>query len=1667
MSYNKRQVFDDNLEAIRTYYDITSKEREITKEDIEKISKYKGFGGLKVILLNTNDITNWSNEDLQLKTKVEELNELLKKIYGESSEKVIKELKTSVLTAFYTPEPIVKTIVEEIKRATGGEIGNILEPSAGMGIFMKEIKNSGIKSKVDAYEKDILTSSLLKCIAGEGTKVYAGGFETTDSKDESYDLVISNIPFGNYNVFDVDFVRSKNPIKRESCRKIHNYFFLKAIDKVRDGGIVAFITTRGTSDTEENESIRREMMKQCRLVSAIRLPNNLFNESGTSVGSDLIILQKDSEKKRNDEIEKRFVIVEDIKGKKNNGYLREKYNIIFDKGEIGKDMYGKECFNFYVDTIENANKQLKQFLERDMRNRFNYSLYQSKKNIENKNNDLYKGTLFDIRNTFIPENIDEIKPHYAEGVYIIQNGKVGVIKYDKEKEQYLFHPENGSMSESLKMEQYIKVREAYLELIKNEERDKIEYVGLRQKLNEEYNLFVKRYGIINDSKNINIISRDLLFRDVIGLEYYDKESKQWEKADVFLKPVSFKKEGKVESEIDALTASLNKYGKVNLNYMSVLLDKDWKEIVNKLENKIILNPVTNEYELRDVYLSGDIYKKIREIKGMYKNEETMPKEVLSTIRELEKVRPKEIPIEDIKISLGERWIKEEVYEKFANELFGLPDGTVRIFYDKGNDDYKVDESENSWGKYLIKRNWEINDKWAVRGEKRGYNGLSLLEHAIMNSCPTINKKTEDGRIVPDKEKMEDIARKIELMRKIFEEWVISDKNPYKDELQKEYNEKYNNYRPTVWDGSFLKFSDIKYGEKIKELYPSQKDAIWMLLCNQGGIVDHVVGGGKTVIMCVAAHEMKRLGISNKPMIIAMKNNIVDVVKRYKELYPNDKILYTGKDDFSKNNRERMLNSIRNNDYDCIIITHDNFKMIPQSERIEKKYLERELLDIEANFNCAKERGASKRVIKDMLKAIENNKSRILEIETRLKEQKDNVIDFEKMGIDMLFVDESHIFKNLKFTTKNSQTGGIGNPRGSDRAINLKMAAMTIQEKRGRDLGLVFLSGTTISNSLSELFLIEKYMRPRELEEKNLYNFDAWAEMYAIKTRELEVNVTGQLEVKERFRYYKKVPELAAKYASITHYQTAEMIGLDRPKLDEKFIMLEPTEDQKEFIQRLIRFVKNDDPGEINKFYDDRQMKGKMLIASDLANKMSIDMRLVDEKYDDDPGQKIWKAAEIIKKELDESNSYRGTVLVFCDISTPKKDQWNVYQDLKEKLIDKGVNENEIRYIHEFETDEKKNEIFDQVNKGQVRVLIGSTGKMGVGLNVQERVVAMVHLDIPWKPSDLEQRIGRGQRTGNWAAKEFRGNTVKNYIIGMKMDAFRLNTVQNKQMFINQIKNSSITQRVIDDGVYDEKTGISRGEYVAMLIGDKDLMERAKLERVLIDLEQNRNSYIREIGKMKDEIKALEKQRENIKQIVEKGIEDVGVLNKNIERNEKGEMKNIIKLNSEAINVKNEKEIGKIVLERIKNMPSNGEYEELGEMAGLKVVVKKERIITSEGSKNDIKVGIKGNQIYVYRKGMMPENPERINLYLQKATENVIEIYQRNENALKEIENKIQKVSENVNKKWEKEELYQSIKEKFNEVDKRIKEKIEKGIVENESKVVEKEPALGYNNTEIK
>lgn len=1856
MAFNRKAKLRDNIEAIKTVFTLDREHRAATPKEREALERYCGFGGLKCILhpaASLADAVHWSASDLELFPLTVELHSLIRENSASETEykRYMDSLKSSVLTAFYTPKEVTE-VLADVLHENGINPSRLLDPSAGQGAFMAAFARHNPSADVMAFEKDLLTGKLLSHLYPD-QKVRTEGFEKIEKPFTNYfDMAASNIPFGDVAVFDPEYTRSKDLRRRSAAKAIHNYFFLKGLDTVKDGGIVAFITSQGVLDAPSNSPVRMEMLWQADLLSAIRLPNNLFVESAnTEVGSDLIILQKNTAKT---ELSQEEMLLASSQIMENEGVVANDYfkrhpeHIIHTEEKLDTNPYGQPAMVYlHEGGVQGIAADLQKMLSEDILQRFDRTKYmgiasepspkveyetqvkeptvsveqyrepvvpvakvyqEDKPEIEAPVMSLYdlfgfteterkqvqtkgkkkNGTHKSPPNTstqpklsmqevakkpevVIPaleiqpvrteseavysainweenpplngfyemmmdltlenraelrrlgeervlkkagvinekqqaepqekqpeklqekpqENLHEklqertplkvetlprgeakpkeetrfeenenteprpfskeLKPHHREGSLVEENNHQ--IGYLKGVTRYgaTFHPLKLEGMQKEKARLYISLRDSYQQLYKYEAETHEENKQYRNHLNTYYDEFVMRYGNLNAKQNAKLILMDASGRDLLSLER--TEEGLFAKADIFDHPVSFSVNEitQVDTPEEALSASLNRYGGINLEYMQSLSGNSTDELIENLKGRIYFNPLVDNYEIKDRFIAGNVVEKAEQI-GNWQKENSADARVTESLAALQEATPRKITFDELDFNFGERWIPTGIYSAYMTHLYGTD---VKIAYSDTLDEFSA--SCNSC-------NAKITKQYSVEGYYKTYDGMNLLKHALHNTAPDMFRsigKDDNGNDIKvrDSEGIQLANSRIDEIRNGFTDWLVEQSPEFKDRLTDLYNRKFNCFVRPQYDGSHQNFPDLdlkalenKYG--ITGVYPSQKDCVWMLKQNGGGICDHEVGTGKTLIMCMAAHEMKRLGLAHKPMIIGLKANVAEVAECYRTAYPNARILYASEKDFSKANRVKFFNNIKNNDYDCVIMSHDQFGKIPQSPELQQRILQAELDTVEENLDVLRKQG--KDISRGMLKGLEKRKhnltAKLEDITYNISSRTDDVVDFKQMGIDHLFVDESHQFKNLMFNTRHDRVAGLGNSEGSQKALNMLYAIRTIQERTGKDLGATFLSGTTISNSLTELYLLFKYLRPKELERQDIHCFDAWAAIFAKKTTDFEFSVTNNIVQKERFRYFIKVPELAAFYNEITDYRTAEDVGVDRPEKNEILHNIPPTPQQEEFIQKLMEFAQTGNAELLGRApLSGTEEKAKMLIATDYARKMALDMRMIDpEKYEDHPNNKASHCAKMLADYYHRYDEQKGTQFVFSDLGTYQPGIWNVYGEIKRKLIeDYGIPAKEIRFIQESKSQKARKSVTDAMNDGKVRILFGSTSMLGTGVNAQRGCVAIHHCDTPWRPSDLSQRDGRGVRKGNEVAKLYADNKVDViiYAVEKSLDSYKFNLLHCKQTFITQLKSGAMGARTIDEGTMDEKSGMNFSEYMAILSGNTDLLDKAKLEKKIAALESERKTFNKAKVESEWTLKARMSDIANNKVIIKNMTTDYETFLSKVQTDKDGNKLNPIKL--DGLEATDDKSIGTKLQDIAQHAFTGGVYIRIGELYGFPICV----ITETSNTNQQNRFIIEGNYKYKYNNGFVAmSDTKAAAMNFLNALERIPQSIEQYKERTAEIEKDIPVLQEVASKTWKKEEDLKQLKSESAALDRKIQLELAPPVPQQEGQI---------------
>jgi N12 class adenine-specific DNA methylase len=1786
MSYNSQQKLQDNIAAIRIALEFNQQQK-LSDAQVLSLKKYSGFGGLKAVLFPDGNIETWkalnaSKQDLKLHPQITELHSLLKQHFNKKEyDERIFSIRNSILTAFYTPD-IVPSTLFNILKGKGIEPKSIYEPSSGAGIFVTHAAEAFLELKnITAVEKDLLTGKILTALGSSlsvPVSVQVKGFQETDNDENGrFDLIVSNIPFGNFKIFDEAY-RDEN-----LSDKIHNYFFVKGLDKIKDGGLLAYITTDAFLNSPSNKIAREYIFNHADFISLNVMPDNLMKETGnTEAPSHLLIIQKNSNKQSLTENEELLIATTEQQnefGKYSlNQYISLHPEIILgNQIKPGKDQYGKahetiwqtgdmnliapqlaetigkgidERFDktafdlsivkeeiakgkqltytampenkpdnssvqlglFDIAPTANANRALAYLTNLDITvvdkktarianiirasdkpehevfvlltaksiafKQYAYKLYSNAEEIQfpanwisasavqnelanlsvqlkeynhqfyNEGEGLFHVSLNDNDKLAVLDNLNH---YHKEATLLVHKNRVGFVSFlASDDKNAVFLPSLHDKKDIGFYQQYTSVRDMYLSLVDKEGSKSIEQIELRKELNEAYDALIKGFGILNSSVNRQRILKDEAFGLMMLSSLERKEGEQFVKADVLTQTLIQKQEAfTTDNPLEALAKSLNDKGFVDIEFIAAATDSTEAETIQNLGNHIYINPANNEWETTDQLLSGNVVSKLSiASEAVEKNPDNF--QLQRSLSALQKIQPEKIPFELLDFNLGERWIPQDYYNRFASHLFEL---NTDVNYFPSLDTFKVKISGG---------NAKTNQEYAVTTKTGSTTyGNAILEHALENTSPfyTYEIQRGDKKIrLPDNDAIQLAHQKIESIRNGFTNWLKDLPDTDKKELEELYNNTFNCYVLREYDGSHLQFPGLdKRRLGIDDLYSSQKSSVWRIIQNRGALIDHEVGLGKTLTMVVAAHEMKRLHIVNKPIILALKANVRQIAETYRKAYPNARILAPGENDFTPAKRLRLFHEIKNNNWDCIILTHDQFGKIPQSPEIQKEIFQNELDNVERDLRTLKDMGGE--ISRRMLKGLEIRKNNLgikLQVITQnITEKKDAGINFKELSVDHLFVDESHKYKNLTFTTRHDRVAGLGNQQGSQKALNMLFAVRELQAKFNADLCVTFLSGTPISNSLTEMYLLFKYLRPHEMERQRIENFDAWAAVFARKTVDFEFSVTNEIIAKERFRHFIKVPELALFYNEITDYKTAKHINLDKPELDEQLVNIPPTPDQQQFIKNLMAFAKTGDATLIGRApLTGDEDKGRMLIATNYAKKMAADMRLINPNlYEDHPNHKVNICARKVAELYQQSIEHKGTQIIFSDIGTPKQNTFNIYDAIKNKLVaDFNIPSPHITFIHDW-TDNQKPELFRKMNNGDIRILLGSTEKAGTGLNVQAKVIAMHHMDIPWKPSELEQRNGRGAGQGNVLAKQEYYNKVKNFIYAVEqsLDNYKFNLLKNKQTFISQMKNCELNVRTIDEGSIDEKSGMNFSEYIAILSGDTTLLEKSKMEKKIAILESLRNAHHKEVIRSRFQLENLEREKETTQSTLGKLLLDETKYKSQLDFDKDGTKQNPIQVDGTA---STDAEAIGIHLIRLsanwKPKPEENENLKIGCLYGFDLFIRRQKetyedkgmfeyryqnIFYAEGKDSGIKYSWNQGHINI-------DNPKITARYFLNAIDRVESLKEKYQKNLKELENNIPMLEKIVAKPFEKDDELAQLKKDVSKLEREISIKIQ-------------------------
>ena len=1374
-----------NIDAIKLLKKLEDENRLANKEEQEILASYVGWGGLPDVFDESKD--NWSEE-------YNELKEIL-------TDEEYKSARASTLTAFYTPPVVINAIYDTLK-SMGVEQANILEPSCGTGNFLGMLPQEMQSSKLYGVELDSISGKIAKQLY-QKANIKVQGYEKADLPDSFFDIAIGNVPFGDFKVNDKRY--DKNNFL------IHDYFFAKTLDKVRPGGVIAFITSKGTMDKASPE-VRKYLAQRADLLGAIRLPDNTFTKNaGTKVTSDIIFLQK---RENLTDIMPDWVYLDrDENNITMNKYFVDNPDMILGKMEMVSTAYGYDS-TCKAEEDTNLEEQL------------NYA-------ITNIHGELQNNSIeneIEQEDTSIPA-IPTVK-NYS---YAIVDDKL----YFRENSKMILQDELPLTAQN-RIKGLILLREQVRELIDFQMEDySDEEIHIAQaKLNELYDRFTKEYGLINSRANETAFSNDSSYFLLCSLEKIDGEGKFVGKADIFSKRTikAKKKVLQVDTPDEALILSIQDKAKVDLDYMQQLCKIDKEEIINSLEGVIFKVPDyenTNNWVTADEYLSGNVREKLKVAEQFAKEDSSFN----INVEKLKEVIPKDLTASEIGIKLGSTWIPPEIIRKFIFELLDTP-------------------SYNRWDIHVkysnITAEWYIDGKSNDRNNVKAYttygtsriNAYKIIEQTLnLKDVKIFDTFIDDeGRKqrVLNRKETAIACSKQDAIKEAFLNWVWEDPER-RNHLVRLYNDKFNCIRPREYDGSHIGF--VGMNPEIK-LRTHQLNAVAHVLYGNNTLLAHEVGAGKTFEMVAAAMESKRLGLCNKSLFVVPNHIIEQFASEFLQLYPSANILVATKKDFETKNRKKFCSRIATGEFDAVIIGHSQFERIPMSIERQIALLEEQISDITKGIASEKSNRGENYTIKQMEKTRKSLETRLEKLHK--EERKDDVVTFEELGVDKLFVDEAHNYKNLFLYTKMRNVGGIAQTE-AQKSSDLFMKCRYLDEITGGK-GSVFATGTPVSNSMAELYTMQRYLQYSGLKENSLEHFDNWASTFGETVTAIELAPEGTgYRAKTRFAKFHNLPELMSMFKEVADIQTAETLNLPTPEFENINVVVKPSEIQQEMVKALGERAEKIRSGTVDATEDN------MLKITNEGRKLALDQRLMNPLLPDSESSKVNSCAENVYRIWNENSDKKSTQLVFCDLSTPKdlkgyeKEEFtDVYNELKKKLIQKGIPPDEIAFIHEADNEVKKKELFSKVRKGQVRVLMGSTQKMGAGTNVQDKLIATHHLDCAWKPSDLTQRNGRMIRQGNENKKVF----VYSYVTEKTFDSYMYQLVEQKQKFISQIMTSKTPARTMED--IDDKA-LTYGEIKALATGNPKILEKTSLDTDVAKLKLLKQDFMNQKYSLQDKI----------------------------------------------------------------------------------------------------------------------------------------------------------------------------------------------------------------------
>lgn len=1453
----KKERYRRNIDAIKTLQKCETENRFATFDEQRILSNYVGWGGISEAF--DKDNSSWTEEYRELK------NLLSADEYSAARE--------STLTAFYTPPAVIESIYTCLKNL-GYTTGNILEPSCGIGHFIGMLPQTMQDSKVYGIELDNISANIAQQLY-QKSRITASGFENTNLPDNFFDIVVGNVPFGDFKVIDKKYDKYNF--------LIHDYFFAKSLDKLRAGGVMALITSKGTMD-KENPSVRKYIAERAELLGAIRLPNNTFKgNAGTEVVSDILFLKK---RERLTVSEPEWIYVEkDEKGIVMNSYFISHPEMILGTMTIKTGRFGVEY------TCEPKEGTL-----------FKDELDKAITNIKGKI------TQYEITEEQIHDDkIIPADPTVRNFSYTLHDGE---IYY---RNNSVMAPAKIQKSQEPRIKGMIKIRDALRGLIdaQTENYSDEEIKKCQDILNSVYDGYVVKYGRLLERSNSTAFAEDSSSPLLMSLEKYDKDGNFESKADIFSKRTikPHRIVNAVDTPQEALVLSLSEKTFVDMDFMMTVSGKTEEEIYSALKGGIFLNPkygydtTENKYLPADEYLSGNVREKLKQVQLL---SQSIP-EFKDNVAALEKVQPADLSASEISARLGAIWIEPKIIQQFIFELL------EPSFYYRRNIEVKLSKFNGEW--YITEKNYDRYNINATQkyGTSR-INAYKIIEETLnlrdVRVFDYIEQPNGNRKAVLNKKETAIAQSKQELIKQAFQDWIWKEPNR-REHLTRIYNEKYNSIRPREYDGSYLTFSGINPEIQLRK---HQKNAIAHILYGGNTLLAHAVGAGKTFEMVAAAMESKRLGLCTKSLFVVPNHLTEQWASEFLTLYPAANILVAKKKDFEPKNRKRFVSKIATGDYDAVIIGHSQFEKIPMSIERQCSILEsqkEEIIDGIAELKYSKGD-------KFTVKAMEKSKKQIEAKLSRLnsQENKDNVITFEELGVDRIFVDEAHYYKNLFLYTKMRNAGGIAQTEAM-KSSDLYMKCRYLDEITG-GRGVIFATGTPISNSMVELYTMQRYLQYNTLVKNELQHFDAWASTFGETVAAVELTPEGTgYRAKTRFARFNNLPELMSMFKEVADIQTSDMLNLPVPKATIHHIAVKPSKEQKEMVEALAERAERIRAGEVNSNEDN------MLIVTNDGRNLALDQRIVNPLLPDFEGSKVNACVENMYQIWLDGKEQKTTQLFFCDLSTPKSDgTFSVYNDIKAKLIAKGIPENEIKFIHDADTEVKKQDVFKKTRSGDVRILMGSTQKMGAGTNVQDRLIALHDLDCPWRPADLEQRLGRIVRQGNQNEEVH----IYRYVTEQTFDAYLYQVVEGKQKFASQIMTSKTPVRSCED---IDETALSYAEIKALATGNPHIKEKMDLDIEVQKLRLLKSNYLSEKYSLEDRLlKFYPNEINKYQNLITRMEADLEVAN----ANPKSQGNTFVGIEIMGKYITDKEEAGKTILQVCKN----SEFSHIGSYRGFKM-----------------------------------------------------------------------------------------------------------------------------------